>query len=260
MTSLPCSTMTRLRAWILTVWTLLSLSCVSTGLRAESGITFDTANHLLVAGKYDDASKAYEQLTRDGRTSAAIERNWAQACQQAGQPALALLHLRRAAVLAPRDSDVFADLKVLRLKLGVRSGSETDDRSWIRWLSVNEWGWLALAGVWGWCGLGITLKLRPELRTNLGTSFAVTGASATLFTLLAILAWYDFQSLPNAIVLKSDTVLRQSPLDEARPSFVAPASAELRVRDTRPGWVMGEDPGSGRFGWVPQQQLGYVVP
>jgi hypothetical protein len=77
---------------------------------------------------------------------------------------------------------------------------------------------------------------------------------------LTVAALLEFRSRPDAIVLKADTVLRQSPIDEARPAFTAPMAAELKIRDSRPGWVMGEDPASGRFGWVPRQQLGFVIP
>lgn len=227
---------------------------------ADTAATFDAANHALAAGRADEAARLYDRLVQSGGTSAAIERNWALACQQTGLNAQALLHLRRAAQLAPRDADILADLRALRTKLGAATGSESRDASWIRLLSVDTWGWTALALMWITGGVGIARTLRPAFRDRL-TGALVGGATATaLATLLAGVAYLDFQSQPNAIVLQGDTILRQSPIDEARPAFTAPAAAELRVRDTRPGWVMGEDPASGRFGWVPQKQLGFVIP
>ena len=227
---------------------------------ADTVASFDAANHALAAGRAEEASRLYAQLVQAGATSAAIERNWALACQQTGLNAQALLHLRRAAHLAPRDADILADLRALRTKLGAATGSESRDASWIRLLSVDTWGWTALNLMWITGGVGIARTLRPAFRDRL-TGALVGGAAATaLATLLAGAAYLDFRSQPNAIVLQGDTILRQSPIDEARPAFTAPAAAELRVRDTRPGWIMGEDPASGRFGWVPQKQLGFVVP
>jgi tetratricopeptide (TPR) repeat protein len=227
---------------------------------ADSAASFDAANHALAAGRAEEAARLYDRLVQSGGTSAAIERNWALACQQMGLNAQALLHLRRAAHLAPRDADVLADLRALRTKLGAATGSESRDASWIRLLSVDTWGWAALTLMWLTGGVGMARTLRPALRDRL-TGALVGGVAATaVASLLAGAAYLDFQSLPNAIVLQGDTILRQSPIDEARPAFTAPAAAELRVRDTRPGWVMGEDPASGRFGWVPQKQLGFVIP
>ncbi len=230
------------------------------GVRAAAPGDFDSANRALAAGRAEEAGRVYERLATNGTTSAAIERNWALACQQMGLNAQALLHLRRAAQLAPRDGDILADLRTLRTKLGATAGTESRDSAWIRRVSVDAWGWLAFGLVWVSAGLGIAGSLRPQLRPRLMGAFTLCAGASGVAALLAGIAYLDFESLPNAIVLQADTILRQSPIDEARPAFTAPAAAELRVRDTRPGWVMAEDPASGRFGWVPQQQLGFVIP
>ena len=229
-------------------------------VQADAAGDFDGANRALAAGRAEEAGRLYERMAKDGNTSAAIERNWALACQQMGLNAQALLHLRRAALLAPRNADILTDLRTLRTKLGAPAGTESRDTAWIRMASVDSWGWLALGLVWVSGGLGIAGSLRPQLRPRLMGAFTLCAASAGVAALLAGVSYLDFESQPNAIVLQADTVLRQSPIDEARPAFTAPAAAELRVRDARPGWVMGEDPASGRFGWVPQKQLGFVIP
>ena len=229
-------------------------------VRADAAGDFDGANRALAAGRAEEAGRAFERLAKTGPTSAAIERNWALACQQMGLNAQALLHLRRAAQLAPRDADVLSDLRTLRTKLGATAGTESRDAAWIRMVSVDAWGWLVLGLVWISGGLGIAGSLRPQLRPRLMGTFTLCAGATGVAALLAVVAYFDFESQPNAIVLQADTILRQSPIDEARPAFTAPAAAELSVRDTRPGWVMGEDPASGRFGWVPRQQLGFVIP
>lgn len=229
-------------------------------VRADVAGDFEGANRALAAGRAEEAARAYERLTKTGPTSAAIERNWALACQQMGLNAQALLHLRRAAQLAPRDADILSDLRTLRTKLGATAGTESRDTAWIRMVSVDAWGWFALGLMWVSGGLGIAGLLRPQLRPRLMSTFTLCAGATGVAALLAGVAYLDFESQPNAIVLQADTILRQSPIDEARPAFTAPAAAELRVRDTRPGWVMGEDPASGRFGWVPRQQLGFVIP
>ena len=249
---------TRLSRWLLLVISLVAL--ILRAAAAVDSVAFEAAARLLAAGRAEEATRAFERLAQTGRTSPAIERNWALACEQSGLPAHALLHFRRASLLAPRDPDIRADLKTLRSKLGRAGGSETADDRWIRTFGVDEWGWLAFASNWIWCGCLIAGLLVPSIKAAL-RGFTVASGTVTLLLLaLTVTALLDFRSRPDAIVLKADTVLRQSPIDEARTAFTAPMAAELKVRDSRPGWVMGEDLASGRFGWVPRQQLGFVIP
>ncbi|MEI6358254.1 MAG: hypothetical protein WCP53_14305 [Verrucomicrobiota bacterium] len=63
---------------LLSAWLFLGMATAVRAADAEAA--FESANRLLALGKAVEASKAYEQIAAAGRTSTALERNWAQAC------------------------------------------------------------------------------------------------------------------------------------------------------------------------------------
>lgn len=222
-------------------------------LAADAQVLFDTANGLLAQGKQIEAVRIYEQITATGQTSPALERNWAQASFQNGQPGPALYHLRRAERLAPRDANVGADLALLRSKLS--STPTGTDLSALGFLRLDEWAGLALAAVWIWFGLLIAAKLSARVRAAV-SGFAFGSGVVALVLLAALVAATQRQfHEPDAIVLNADTPVRQSPLDEAKATFNLPAATELAVRDTKDGWLMVEEPASQRFGWLRRTQV-----
>lgn len=238
--------MRAMRFFFLTLWLAAGFTG---GLRAaEAQALFDTANALLAQGKAVEAARLYEQIAATGPTSPALERNWAQAGFQNGQPGPALFHLRRAERLSPRDENVRADLVLLRSKLN--TSPTGTDWSALGFLRLDEWAWLALAAVWIWFALLFAAKLGA--RARLAVRGFVFGSGVVALGLLAALfaaAQRQFHE-PDAIVLNADTPLRQSPLDEAKVTLNLPAAAELAVRDAKDGWLMVEEPAAQRFGWV----------
>ncbi len=241
------------------------LCCLMLGLvggrlmAADAEAAFDAANRLLAQGHPAEAARAYANISPDGATSVALERNWAQACYQNQQPGLALLHLRRAERLAPRNEAVRADLALLRSKLGTPAPA-SDDLQFLRSLRLDEWAWLSLIAVWLWFALLFAAKLSPRLRSAVSGFTLGTGLVALVLCGLLAAAHARQSGAPDAVVLAGDTPVRQSPLDEAKATFTVPAATELRVRDQKDGWLMVEDAGTQRFGWLKQAQVGRILP
>lgn len=233
----------------------LFLGMAPTARAADADAAFESANRLLALGKAGDASKAYEQIAAAGRTSPALERNWAQACYQSGRPGPALAHLRRATRLDPRDADVRADLAVLRTKIGNGLGSSDDAAAALRLLKLDEWAWLALGAVWIWFVMLGASRVSPVAHAALRGFTTGSGAVAIVLSALLFAAVKQRAGEPDAVVLAPDTPVRQSPLDEARATFAVPAAAELRVRDTKGGWLMVEETATQRFGWLKQSEV-----
>lgn len=249
----------KLRNLFQLLWLTLSLAGRPL-IAAEADTAFEAANRLLAQGKAAEAARAYATVApATGATSAALERNWAQACYQSQQPGLALLHLRRAERLAPRDESVRADLALLRSKLGTPAEA-TDDLHLLRALRLDEWAWLALIAVWLWFALLFAAKLSPRLRTAVSGFGIGTGLVALTLCGLLAAAYGEQAHTPDTIVLAGDTPVRQSPLDEAKVTFTVAAATELRVRDHKDGWLMVEDAAAQRFGWLKQTQVGRLVP
>ncbi len=238
---------------LLSAWLVLGLA--PTARAADADAPFEAANRLLAQGKAVEASKAYEKIAAGGRTSPALERNWAQACYQSGRPGPALAHLRRAVRLDPRDADVRADLAVLRAKIGDSIGSADDASAVLRVLKLDEWAWLALAAVWTWCGMLCAGRVSPVARAALRGFTTGSGAVAIVLSAVLFAATKQRADEPDAVVLAPDTPVRQSPLDEAKATFAVPAAAELRVRDAKDGWLMVEEPATQRFGWLKQSDV-----
>ena len=240
-------------AALLSAWFCIGMA--PTARAAEADAAFESANRLLALGKAVEASKAYEQIGAAGRTSPALERNWAQACYQSGRPGPALAHLRRATLLDPRDADVRADLAVLRTKIGNGLGSSDDAAAALRVLKLDEWAWLALGAVWIWFAMLAAGRVSPVAHAALRGFTSGSGAVAIVLSALLFAAVKQRAGEPDAVVLAPDTPVRQSPLDEARATFAVPAAAELRVRDTKGGWLMVEETATQRFGWLKQSEV-----
>ena len=146
-----------------------------------------------------------------------------------------------------------ADLTLLRSKLN--STLSGTDWSALGFLRLDEWAWLALASVWLWFALLFAAKLSARAREAVrGFAFGSGVVALGLVAALAAAAQRQFHE-PDAIVLNADTPVRQSPLDEAKATFNLPAATELAVRDAKDGWLMVEEPGSQRFGWLRRTQV-----
>ena len=247
-----------LRSFVQLLGLLLGLAG-SRLLAADAEAAFDAANRLLAQGHAAEAARAYAAISPDGATSVALERNWAQACYQNQQPGLALLHLLRAERLAPRDESVRADLALLRSKLSAPA-APPEDLPFLRALRLDEWAWLALVAVWLWFALLFAARLSPRLRAALSGFTLGSGLVAMALGGLLAAAYAGQSRAPDAVVLAGDTPVRQSPLDEAKATFTVPAATELRVRDHKYGWLMVEDAGGQRFGWLRENQVGRIVP
>ena len=217
-------------------WLILALASRPL-VAGDADAAFEAANRLLAQGKAAEAAHAYAAVApATGVTSPALERNWAQACYQSQQPGLALLHLRRAERLAPRDESVRADLTLLHTKLGAPAEA-TDDLHLLRTLRLDEWAWLALIAVWLWFAVLFAAKLSPRLRTATSGFGVGTGLVALILCGLLAAAYSEQAHAPDAVVLAADTPVRQSPLDEAKVTFTVAAATELRVRDHKGGWL-----------------------
>ena len=240
-------------ALLLSLWFAFGLT--GSPLSENASAAFDAANRLLAQGHAQAAAQAYEAVLPAGTTSVALERNWAQACYQSQLPGVALLHLRRAERLDPRDESVRADLELLRTRLGGTRIAMSE----LSFLRLDEWAWLALIATWFWFTLLFAARLSPRCRSAWhGFGFGA-GLVALLLGGLLVAAFTEQAHAPDAIVLAGDTPVHQSPLEEAKVTFTLPAAAELRVRDTKDGWLLVEDPAAPRFGWLKLKQVGRVA-
>ena len=104
--------MSRSNRTLALLFILLGLAVASRGQNLPA--TFESANNLYYAGKFQEAATAYENLLQAGEHSAAVSFNLGNALLKAGLVGRAVANYHEAERLAPRDPDVRANLQFAR--------------------------------------------------------------------------------------------------------------------------------------------------
>lgn len=241
-----CFGMLTALAMILTAATVLSSDDVPGN--------FSHANQLYAEGKFSEAAKAYESLLDSGVVSPNLLFNDGNAEFKSGQLGRAIAAYRRASLLAPRDTDVRANLDFARNQVQGETWRESRWESWLGALTLNEWTALAVIALWLAFLLFAVMQLRPALKNTLRVP-ARAAAAATVFcgACLAMAVNIHFSD-SVAVVVLPDAVTRSGPFDDAQNAFAVHDGAELSIVDRRNGWVEVSDE-SGRTGWMKNSQV-----
>lgn len=228
--------------------------CAGKLLAADATANFSTANQLYAEGKFSDAAKGYETIVSSGTTSPNLLFNDGNAEFKSGSLGRAIAAYRQAALLAPRDADVRANLNFARNQVQGATLHESRWQNWLGALTLNEWTAFTAIAFWLAFGLFAAMQLRPALKTVLQTpTRLIAVATICLGGCLGGAATIHFQS-PVAVVVLPDAVTRVGPFDDAQNAFAVHDGAELPVLDQRSGWVQVGDGGS-RSGWIPAAQV-----
>ncbi|HXE53779.1 MAG TPA: hypothetical protein VN541_12225, partial [Tepidisphaeraceae bacterium] len=159
----------------------------STRLLSAEADAFSAANRLYSEGRFAEACAAYERLLGTGATSPALEFNDGNAEIKVGHLGKAIAAYRRAALLAPRDPEVRANLEFARDQVPGAVWRESRWKSWLGLLSLDDWTILVAAAFWLTL-LGLSAgQIRPAWQTRLRRP---VGALATLAVLSGVaLTW-----------------------------------------------------------------------
>lgn len=230
----------------LTLLAMLLVSCSS--LRAETSATnFETANKLFEQGKFAAAAAAYERLLTNGPT-AALHFNLGNARFKSGQPGQAIFHYHQALRLAPRDPDARGNLQFARRSLGV-TVEESLGRHLLRLHSLDEWAWLAGAGLGAWFLLLALGEALPARRAAFAWLTRTSGAFALVAAALLAAAHGDRGAARQAVVIVPEASVRPGPLAESKVAFTLRDGTEVTVLDAKDDWLQVRD-ASQRAGWV----------
>jgi tetratricopeptide (TPR) repeat protein len=215
---------------------------------------FSAANKFYAEGKFADAANAYEKILASGATSPNLLFNYGNAEFKSGNLGKAIAAFRRAELLAPRDSEISANLAFVRNQVQGATVRESFWQSWLGNLSLNEWTVFAAIAFWLTFLLLAAKQLRPALAAKLKSATWIF-AALTIFsgTILGVQAVNHF-SRQTAVIISAAATARSGPFDDAQNAFAIHDGAELSVLDQRDDWVQVAD-GAGKTGWLPAKQL-----
>jgi tetratricopeptide (TPR) repeat protein len=225
---------------------------------ADVAANFSAANKLYAEGKFTDAANAYEKILPTGAASPALYFNYGNAEFKSGNLGRAIAAFHRAELLAPRDSEIRANLAFVRNQVQGATVRESFWQNWLGNLSLNEWTIFSTIAFWLTFLLLAARQIRPALAAKLKSATWIF-AALTFFsgTILGVQAANHF-SKQTAVIISAAATARSGPFDDAQNAFAARDGAELFVLDRRDDWVQVAD-GSGKIGWL-QNKLVEILP
>jgi hypothetical protein len=210
---------------------------------------------MLIAGLALWAGQALAQASQPQFSADGLY-NLANSYALAGKPGLAVLSYERAALLAPDDPDINANLAYVRASAHVPAQlrgrfarvTETMGPTLVFWLGVLG---IALVGV----GL-VTRKVASRFLWIPGGGIVLGVALIVLTASNAMLLW---PRMHEAVILIDQTPARVSPAPMADTAFVLREAESVTMRAEHEDFILVRT-GGGLSGWVARANLGAVVP
>ena len=221
------------------------------------------ANAQYERGEYADAAQQYEALIDGGYEDATLYYNLGNAYFKRGDLGRAVLNYLRAEELSPRDADIRANLDLARGRAvdQVESGGESLIASVSnvarRWMTVGEMSvisllfWVASA-----LAIGTLIVWRAVPRRTAVRNGAIVSSAATLLSLLLLLSMlYANPNDDSAVVVESTVDVVSGPGEQYETEFTLHSGAQVRLVDSRQGWVRIALPGDDLQGWAPSNAV-----
>jgi hypothetical protein len=182
--------------------------------------------------------------------------NLANSYARAGKPGLAVLNYERAALLAPNDPDINANLEYVRAAAHVPTQPRNRFTRIAQFASATSTAWLGVLGI-TLVGAGLLVgKMTPRFR---GVRACVSVLGVALVALTVSNAMVLWPRMRDAVVLVDQTPARVSPVPMGDTAFVLPEAETVTMTAEHEDFVLIRTRG-GQSGWVARANLGAVVP
>jgi hypothetical protein len=188
--------------------------------------------------------------------SAAGLYNLANSYARAGKPGLAVLNYERAALLAPDDPDINANLQYVRASAHVAAESRSRFARIAQAASPTLAAW---AGVFGIALVGMAMLAGRITRRFQWVRVAGILIGATLIAWTTYNAMLLWPRMHEAVVLVDRTPVRVSPVPMGDASFVLPEAETVTITAEHEDFALIRTR-RGVSGWVARANLGAVVP
>jgi hypothetical protein len=175
---------------------------------------------------------------------------------RAGQPGLAVLNYERAALLAPGDSDINANLEYVRASAQVPAEPRNRFASIAQAASPTLAAWIGVLGI-ALVGVGLLARrIAPRFRWLRAGGFLIGVTLIALTASNAVLLW---PRMHEAVVLINQTPARVSPVPMGDTAFVLREAETVTVTAEHEDFILIRTRG-GLSGWVARANVGAVVP
>lgn len=211
------------------------------------------------AGDFGSAAKLYGQLIKAGVKNGEIYFNLGNTYYQLKDFGHALLFYRRAELFTPRDENL--RLNMMRVRAQRVDGVSTE--SGIDWqivhltsdtLSIDELVWLLIGLLWLCCSLGIVYYIKPARRAVLKWMGALSFALLVVASALCLIRVVVHDKHLSAVIVSENVSVMTGPANDYLEIFILHAASEIRVIETKDGWVRFQLPDL-REGWIEESNL-----
>ena len=182
--------------------------------------------------------------------------NLANSYARAGKPGLAVLNYERAALLAPDDADINANLEYVRASAHVLSEPETRFSRIAKAVSPAIAAWTGILGI-ALVGAALLAGKRTT-RFRWARSVGVL-LGVVLIALTVCNAKFLWPRMREAVILVNQTPARVTPVPMGDTAFVLPEAETVTMTAEHEDFVLIRTRG-GAIGWVARASLGAVVP
>ena len=221
------------------------------------------ANQRFQRGEFAEAAQQYEGLTGLGYRDAAIYYNLGNAYMEDGDLGRAVLNYLRAEELSPRDPDIIVNLDLARSRTVDQLEAEGDsllasaaDFGRV-WATPTEFAIAALL-LWAIAGVAAGILItRPAIRGRVVLRGGAVIAFVVMLVPLALLMSMLFSNpYENTGVVTARTVeVLGGPGPQYGEEFALHSGAQVRLVDSRHGWLQVALPGGELQGWLPSYAL-----
>ena len=182
--------------------------------------------------------------------------NLANSYARAGKPGLAVLNYKRAALLAPNDPDINANLDYVRTTANVPTEPQTRFTRIAQLVSPTEAAWLGVLGIALLGGGLLTNKVTRRYQGLRTTSILVGIGLVSLTVCNALLLW---PRMREAVILINQTPARVSPVPMGDTAFLLREAETVTISAEHEDFILIRTR-TGRTGWVARANLSAVVP
>ena len=236
---------------------------------AEDLNLFHAASLLYEDGNFEEAARAYEQLTRLGYHDSTLYYNLANSYYRADDHGRAVLNYLRASRLAPFDSDIRVNLALALADVGTTDSEKSpvpvlaQFADWVPWVSPNV---AVSSALLLWIVLSsMLIAVVWNRRFRNSSAVRLTAAVATLgIVLLGVLAIGQDVSVDHwsrvAVVTAMSTDVLDAPRSTSTVRVSLESGREVTLVAARGGWAQVRLPRTQLEGWVPRPHVETILP